>query len=91
MTSQTTAPEGYIKKETMWLVMLVALASFKKAVSINPDHPTARFNSGIVLLYDMKDRDAAIQTWKELVQLHPDAKAPNGQLVSEIIDEVKEP
>jgi cytochrome c-type biogenesis protein CcmH/NrfG len=66
-----------------------AIAAFDRAIAVNPDHPTARFNRGIVQLYDLKDRDGAIQTWKALVKLHPDAKAPNGQLVSEIITTVK--
>ena len=66
-----------------------AIATFDRALAINPDHATARFNRGIVQLYDLKDRDGAIKTWEELVKLHPDAKAPNGQLVSEIITTVK--
>ncbi|MBI5557742.1 MAG: tetratricopeptide repeat protein [Deltaproteobacteria bacterium] len=66
-----------------------AIASFDKAITLNPDHTTARFNRGIVLFYDLKDREAAMATWEELVKLHPDAKAPNGQLVSEIITSIK--
>lgn len=66
-----------------------AIAAFDRAIAVDPNHPTARFNRGIVQLYDLKDRDGAIQTWVALVKLHPDAKAPNGQLVSEIITTVK--
>ncbi|MBU0965821.1 MAG: tetratricopeptide repeat protein [Proteobacteria bacterium] len=67
-----------------------AIAAFDRAIAVNPEHPTARFNRGIVQLYDLKDRDGAIKTWEELVKLHPDAKAPNGQPVTEIITTVKE-
>lgn len=67
-----------------------AIAAFDRAIAINPNHPTARFNRGIVQLYDLKDREGAIKTWEELVKLHPDAKAPNGQPVTEIITTVKE-
>lgn len=67
-----------------------AIAAFDRATAVDPSHPTARFNRGIVQLYDLKDRDGAIRTWEELVKLHPDAKAPNGQPVTEIIKTVKE-
>lgn len=66
-----------------------AIAAFDRAIAVDPNHATARFNRGIVQLYDLKDREGAIKSWEELVKLHPDAKAPNGQLVSEIITTVK--
>ncbi len=66
-----------------------AIASFQQASKINPNHPSALFNSGIVSLYDLNDKEAALKAWGELVAIHPDAKAPNGQLVSEIIIKVK--
>ncbi len=67
-----------------------AIATFDRALAIDPDHPTARFNRGIVQLYDLKDKEGALLTWEELVKLHPDAKAPNGQPVSEVIKIVRE-
>jgi cytochrome c-type biogenesis protein CcmH/NrfG len=66
-----------------------AIATFDRALAINPDHATARFNRGIVQIYDLKDREGGIKSWEELARRHPDAKAPNGQLVSEIITTVK--
>ncbi|MCB2182912.1 MAG: tetratricopeptide repeat protein [Desulfobulbaceae bacterium] len=66
-----------------------AIASFEKALAIDPNHPSARFNKGIVQLYDLKDREGALQTWEEVVRLNPAATAPNGQLVSEIITSVR--
>ncbi|RJX31151.1 MAG: tetratricopeptide repeat protein [Desulfurivibrio sp.] len=66
-----------------------AIAAFDRAIALDQNHATARFNRGVVQFYDLKDRDGAIKTWEELVKLHPDAKAPNGQLVSEIITSIK--
>lgn len=66
-----------------------AIDSFARASIINPDHLTALFNRGIVMLYDLNDKEGAIKSWEELVRIHPDAKAPNGQLVSEIIATAK--
>jgi cytochrome c-type biogenesis protein CcmH/NrfG len=65
-----------------------AIASFDQAIKANPKHETARFNKGIVLLYDVKDQPAAIAAWQGLVQVNPMATAPNGQLVKEIITEM---
>lgn len=67
-----------------------AVASFDKAVQVNARHETARFNKGIVLLYDLKDQEGAIASWQELVGLNPMATAPNGQLVSEILKEIQD-
>ena len=66
-----------------------AIESFAQASKVNPNHPTALFNRGIVLLSDLNDKEAALKSWEELVRRHPDAKAPNGQLVSEIITSVR--
>ncbi len=67
-----------------------AVASFDRAVQVNAKHETARFNKGIVLLYDLKDQPGAIAAWQELVSLNPMATAPNGQLVSEILKEIQD-
>ena len=62
-----------------------ALESFEKAISIDPGHQQSRFNKGIVLRYDLNDREGAIKAWEELIKINPGALAPNGQLVSEAI------
>ena len=66
-----------------------AVASFDQAIQANPKHETARFNKGIVQLYDLQDQPAAVASWQELVSLNPMATAPNGQLVSEILKEIQ--
>jgi len=65
-----------------------AIALFDRAVAANPGHEIARFNKGIVLLYDLKDQDGAVRVWQELVRANPMATAPNGQLVSDILTEL---
>ena len=62
-----------------------ALEVFDKAIAIDPTHQQSRFNKGIVLRYDLNDRDGAVKAWEELVKINPSAAAPNGQLVSEAI------
>jgi cytochrome c-type biogenesis protein CcmH/NrfG len=67
-----------------------AIASFDRAMQANDKHETARFNKGIVLLYDLKDQPGALAAWQGLVNLNPMATAPNGQLISEIIKEIQD-
>lgn len=67
-----------------------AVASFDRAMQANDKHETARFNKGIVLLYDLKDQPGALAAWQGLVNLNPMATAPNGQLISEIIKEIQD-
>ena len=62
-----------------------ALEAFDRAVAIDPNHEQSRFNKGIVLRYDLNDREGAVKAWEELVRINPSAAAPNGQLVSEAI------
>jgi cytochrome c-type biogenesis protein CcmH/NrfG len=62
-----------------------ALETFDKAIAIDPSHEQSRFNKGIVLRYDMNDREGAIKAWEDLLRVNPSATAPNGQPLSEAI------
>ena len=62
-----------------------ALASFDRAIAVAPNHEQSRFNKGIVLRYDMNDREGAVKAWEELLRVNPSAMAPNGQPLSEAI------
>ena len=62
-----------------------ALEFFKKALAIDPKHEFALFNSGIVLYHDLDRKDEAMEAWRALVAINPNAKAPSGELVSDMI------
>jgi tetratricopeptide (TPR) repeat protein len=66
-----------------------AVQAFDKAIEIDPKHEIARFNKGIVLIHDLSDFDAGIRAWKELVDINPMARAPNGQTVDELIRQLE--
>ncbi|WP_027723141.1 tetratricopeptide repeat protein [Maridesulfovibrio zosterae] len=65
-----------------------AVENFDKAIIAAPDHETARFNKGIVLYYDIKDKAAALRAWKGLVDMNPSARTPSGGLVKDMIQEL---
>ncbi len=65
-----------------------ALAAFEKAIAIDPRHEQSRFNKGIVLRYDMNDREGAMKAWEDLLKINPNAMAPNGIPVSEAIKSI---
>ena len=62
-----------------------AISSFDKAIEVEPNHETARFNKGIVYLHDLKDTQAAILAWEDLMKINPFAMAPNGQSVDQMV------
>lgn len=62
-----------------------ALESFDRAIAVDPKHEQSRFNKGIVLRYDMNDREGAVKAWEELLRVNPSATAPNGQPLGEAI------
>lgn len=67
----------------------LAIQSFDKAANLNPTHEQARFNKGIVLMYDLNQKDAAIKSWEELLTINPNAMAPNGQTVKDLVASLK--
>ena len=64
-----------------------AIQAFDKAIEVDPAHQIARFNKGIVLIHDMSDMEGGIRSWKELLDINPMARAPNGQTVEELIEQ----
>ena len=67
-----------------------AIEAFDRAVQINPRHEISRFNKGIVLMHDLNDAKGAVQAWEDLVKINPQAKAPNGLLISEMIKKLQQ-
>jgi len=62
-----------------------AIEKFDQAVRVDRRHEIARFNKGIVLLHDLNDTEGALAAWQELVAINPNAKAPGGLTVQELI------
>lgn len=65
-----------------------ALECFKKAIEINPEHLNALFNQGVVLGLDQQKNVEAKAVWQRLIELSPDARAPDGRKVSELINQL---
>lgn len=55
-----------------------AIAAFEKAMALDPEHEQSRFNKGVVLLSDLKNRDGAVKVWTELLKINPTFRTPNG-------------
>jgi len=66
-----------------------AIASFDKAIAVDPKHEPSRLNKGIVLLHDLKDFEGAIKAWEELLEVNPIAMAPTGRSVDEMVQQMK--
>lgn len=66
-----------------------AVSAFDRAIEIDPLHEPSRFNKGVVLMHDLEDRPGAVKTWEALVKLNPQARAPNGQSVQELIEIIR--
>lgn len=62
-----------------------AIAHYNEALTRNPRHHNARLNKGIVQYFDLGRKNEGLETWKTLVSLSPDAKAPDGTLLKDFI------
>ncbi len=67
-----------------------AIEQYDKALSIDAKHQNARFNRGVVLLFDLDRKEEAINTWKILIQQSPHRTMPNGQLLSDFVKELEQ-
>jgi len=63
-----------------------AISSFDKAIELNPQHEQVRFNKGIVQFYDLGNRDAAMQTWQELIKINPNFRTTSGQTIKAFVE-----
>lgn len=68
---------------------LEAIKCFDRAIQANPRQEAAYFNKGVVFLHDLKKRDEAIEAWEALVRINPMAKVQSGELVMELIENIK--
>ena len=65
-----------------------AISSFDKAIELNPKHEQARYNKGFVQFYDLGNKDAAMQTWQELININPNFRTPMGQTIKELLEKL---
>lgn len=65
-----------------------AIESFDKAIQTNPRHETSRLNKGIVLIFDLGRSEDGLQAWQELLTVNPNALAPNGKPIRDLIAEI---
>lgn len=66
-----------------------AAECFHKALSLNPAHVIALYNEGVTLSADLRDNDGAIKAWETLLKYAPDAKAPDGTPIVEMIKKLR--
>lgn len=66
-----------------------AIQSFEQALKLDPTHEIATFNIGVVRMHDLQDPAGALQAWEKLVAINPAAKTPGGQLVHDMVAELK--
>lgn len=66
-----------------------AVQAFDRAMQIDAAHEISRFNKGLVLFHDLKDEAGALAAWESLLAINPDAKAPSGQTLQELVDHIK--
>jgi len=62
-----------------------AIKAFEKAIQIDPKHEIARFNTGIVFLHDLNNREGALKAWQDLVDINPAAMTPGGKPLADLI------
>lgn len=66
-----------------------ALTYFDQAIGKDSSHIPSRLNKGIVQFYDLGDKTGAIASWEALLQLNPEARTGNGQLIRDFVDQLK--
>lgn len=66
-----------------------SLEFFDKAIQEDPTHMPSRYNKGIVLFYDLSDRQGAIASWEDMLKIDPQAKTNSGMAIRDLITQVK--
>lgn len=62
-----------------------ALECFRRAIKINPAHQNAMYNEGVVLAMDLDKKEDAGKAWARLLEVNPQAKAPDGRPLRDMI------
>lgn len=66
-----------------------AVDAFSHAASLDPKHVVSRFNMGIVYLHDLNDKEHALEAWKSVLAIDPNAKTPNGDSLSDMVKQME--
>lgn len=67
-----------------------AVEVFRQAAGIDPRHEQSRFNTGIVMLYDLNNPAEAIAAWQDLLRINPLASVSDGRSLQEIVNEIQQ-
>jgi tetratricopeptide (TPR) repeat protein len=67
-----------------------AIDCFAEALSRDPGHLIALFNTGLVNLTDLHNVEGAISAWEKAVALNPGATTPDGKSLQELLEELKQ-
>ena len=65
-----------------------AIRCFDKALGYNPGHEVALLNKGVVYLFDLQDKPAALKAFRDLLAANPAAKTPDGKKVADMVAEL---
>lgn len=55
-----------------------AIVELKTVLALNPDHPAALFNLGVILLGDKGNKKEAVEMWQRLLKKHPESPFTQG-------------
>lgn len=66
-----------------------AVQCFRKAAALNPGHENALYNEGIVLSTDLHNKEEAIAAWEKLLRINPQAHAPDGTPLADMIRKLR--
>lgn len=67
----------------------LAVQAFRNASKVDPKHQNALFNRGVVLFFDLKRKEEGRKVWQELLVLNPQAKAPDGKPLKDMLRNLK--
>ena len=63
-----------------------AIEMFNQALELQPGFEQALFNKGVVLYNDLGDTRGAVEAWKKVLAINPNATGPNGVSVAEMVE-----
>lgn len=61
-----------------------ALELFEQVIAAYPTHQHARFNKGVVLLFELEQPLAAVEAWKQLLEIYPNFTLGDGNRLADL-------